>query len=143
MLSIRPVSEPLYSTPEEYEVCEQAFRSLFGIGPAVCGHLWDHFSYWKWLPPKMRPKHLLWALLFLKVYSTEAVLSSIAKTSRKTLRKWVWLLLPLIADMRPFVVSKRAQQQQFDCVLILTTAPSLSRFAGIYGSGVIRARLAK
>jgi hypothetical protein len=49
--------------------------------------------------------------MFLKVYSTEEVLSLIAKTSRKTLRKWVWLLLPLIADMRPFVVSKAQQQQ--------------------------------
>jgi hypothetical protein len=92
----------------ELEASEQEFRALFGIGPDVCGHVWTHLSCHK--PPKTRPKHLLWTLLFLKVYGTETALSVIARASRKTFRKWVWLLLPLIADMAPFEVRNQARE---------------------------------
>jgi hypothetical protein len=94
----------------ELEASEQDFRALFGIGPDVCGHIWNHISRYGWKPPKMRPKYLLWALLFLKVYGTETALSVIAKTSRKTFRKWVWLLLPMIAGMEPYVVRNQEQR---------------------------------
>jgi hypothetical protein len=97
-------SDPLYSTPEEYDICERDFRSLFGVAPEVCEYVWNHLSRHGWKPPRTRPKHLLWTLLFLKVYATEGLLAFMAQTSRKTFRKWVWLLLPLIADMAPFVV---------------------------------------
>jgi hypothetical protein len=63
----------------ELEASEQEFRALFGIGPDVCGHVWTHLSCHK--PPKTRPKHLLWTLLFLKVNGTETALSVIARTS--------------------------------------------------------------
>jgi hypothetical protein len=56
----------------------------------------------------IRPKHLLWTLLFLKVYGTE-ILSALAKTSRKMFRKWYWLVLPLIAEMDTYVVCKQEQ----------------------------------
>ena len=43
------------------------FRSFFGCSPVVCGIIWVHcggfYAYTK-------PKHLLWALLFLKSYET-------------------------------------------------------------------------
>jgi hypothetical protein len=86
---------------------------LFGIGPDVCGHIWDHVSRYGWKPPNVRPKHLLWTLLFLKVYGTETALSALAKTSRKTFRKWVWLLLPMIAGMEPYVVRKQAREHRW------------------------------
>jgi hypothetical protein len=92
----------------EFEASEQDFRTLFGVGPDVAAHIWNHLSRYGWKPPSTRPKYLLWALLFLKNYGTETALAALAQTSRKTFRKWVWLLLPMIADMEPYVVRKQA-----------------------------------
>jgi hypothetical protein len=52
-------------------------------------------------------KHLMWSLLFLKVYSTEIVLVSIAITTRKTFHKWVWKVVAVTAQQKPHVVSLR------------------------------------
>jgi len=62
------------------------FREHFGCYPSVCCRLWN----------KLRPNisngsrkiHMLFSLLFLKVYGTEGVLSSIAGVTEKTFRKW-------------------------------------------------------
>ena len=69
------------------------FRSLFGVRPDVCSDLWKRCD----LPPKTEPKHLLWALVFLKVYCSEGVACVIVGTSRKTYREWVWPILGAIA----------------------------------------------
>lgn len=78
------------------------FRSLFGMGPDVCLDLWHRCR--QSMPAKATPKHLLWALHFLKVYGTEANMSSRAKTTRKTFRKWVRKMLGAITAICPYVV---------------------------------------
>jgi hypothetical protein len=111
---------PYLEDHDEIDHYDQRFRSLFGVGPEVCGHIWHHLSNYSWKPPRVRPKHLLWTLMFLKLYSTELVLSVMARASRKTFRKWVWLLLPLIADMSPFVVRPlRSNERQLPSLLII------------------------
>ena len=73
------------------------FRALFGASPAVCSVVWSLAS--RSLPPKARPIHLLWALLFLKVYATEHANASLAGVDEKTFRKWAWALLESISNL--------------------------------------------
>lgn len=46
------------------------------------------------------PKHMLWGLLFMKVYSTEEAHSTVCGISRNTFRKWSWLMLNLISGIK-------------------------------------------
>jgi hypothetical protein len=80
---------------------DRDFRALFGVGPGVVCQLWQRCSF----PPKTMPKHLLWALLFLKTYATEPVLCSIVGTTRKTFRKWSWPIVKAIAAEAADIVS--------------------------------------
>jgi hypothetical protein len=84
---------------------EREFRSLFGVSAFVASKIWRRCGTIGSLPPGAKPKHLLWVLLFLKVYATESVHRSIVHTSRKTWRKWVWLMVPVVADLAPHLVS--------------------------------------
>lgn len=79
------------------------FRALFGVGPTVCNQLWQRCNF----HPKTKMKHLLWGLLFLKVYATEPVLCSIADTTRRTFRKWSWRTAITIANQAPNIVRIR------------------------------------
>lgn len=60
------------------------FMSHFGASPTQCSQIWILLK----VPKNGRYKHLLWALLKLKVYSTEEVLSGMAGCDEKTFRKW-------------------------------------------------------
>ena len=76
---------------------DRTFRALFGTSTDVCSVLWDYCATHKRRPKRgMKPKHLLWSLRFLKSYDTEDSLSTWAETTRKTWRKWVWILLRII-----------------------------------------------
>ncbi len=52
------------------------FRQLFGIPPWICSKIWTFLAARNALPPNAKPRHLLCALLFLKVYGTEEVHSA-------------------------------------------------------------------
>jgi len=43
--------------------------------------------------------HLLWTLMFLKMYGTVDTLSTTAGVNCNTYRKWIWLLIPKIAGL--------------------------------------------
>ena len=82
---------------------DRDFRSFFGCSPVVCGIIWvkcdGFFSY-------TEPKHLLWALLFLKSYETEKKLTSIVKIScRQHYRETVWPIILKLSSLRKKVVS--------------------------------------
>ena len=62
------------------------FSSLFGMTPQICTTLWSLLAGLH--PDRGQPKHLLWALMFLKVNDTEYVLASLASVDEKTLRLW-------------------------------------------------------
>ena len=85
---------------------ERTFRALFGTSADVCSILWDYCAVHKRRPKRgMKPKHLLWALHFLKSYGTEDVLAQWADTTRKTWRKWVWIVLRIVRKYKNQVVS--------------------------------------
>lgn len=51
------------------------------------------------LPKKARPEHLLWTLLFMKLYSAENVLAPMCGCDEKTFRKWVRLMMAAIGSL--------------------------------------------
>ena len=75
----------------------RSFRSLFGVTPYVCSVLWDLLR--TNMPQASRPIHLLWALLFPKVYGSETTHRTIARVDAKTFRKWSWYFVRLLADL--------------------------------------------
>jgi hypothetical protein len=86
------------------------FRSFFGARYNIVKMVWDMLGEGGLRPEKCEPKHLLWALYFLKVYPREApgcaaVGGSKGAIDPKTMRKWVWLVLERIADLADVVVS--------------------------------------
>ena len=81
---------------------ERDFTSLFGISANVCSVVWNLCDF----PTGTKPIHLLWAFLFLKIYGTEPVLLAIVGgPTRKTFRKWVWIVMEEVAAKAPSVVS--------------------------------------
>ena len=62
-------------------------------------------------PEGGRPKHLLWAFHFMKVYPKQspgcsAVGASAGAVDPKTHRKWVWAFIYAVANLVDVVVSK-------------------------------------
>ena len=81
------------------------YRQFFGLSPEVTCVAWNAISK-PTVHAKLLPKHLLWALLFLKQYSNEGVLSSIVRTTPKTYRKWIWIVIEGLSSRYPNTVSK-------------------------------------
>ena len=85
---------------EDHQFCE-----VFGCGPLVALALWS-LMLAESMVNNTSVVHMLWALMFLKVYSKETTMSLMAGgIDEKTYRKWVWQLVSLIADLEPVVVS--------------------------------------
>ena len=65
------------------------------------------------LPEGSCPKHLLWALHFMKVYPKQspgclAVGASAGAVDPKTHRKWVWAFIDAVANLDDVVVSNHS-----------------------------------
>ena len=80
---------------------EREFRSMFGCSPVVCAVVWVKCQF---MAPTQH-KHLLWVLMFLRLYSIETSLATHAGVTAKTYRKKVWPIVKSIAALRPTVVS--------------------------------------
>ena len=79
------------------QLAQRRFRAFFGVTPKICEIIWANLR--PKLPPFSKPKHLTWACLFLKVYSTEHVHKCLAKVDERTFRKWAWVFIELMANM--------------------------------------------
>jgi hypothetical protein len=93
--------------PHEYRLrgARAKFMSLYGTEPQVVALLWDI------LPDSVKnmngchPKHLLWALNFLKAYDTAINNGTRFRCDEKTFRKWCWHMLASIEPLKYQVVS--------------------------------------
>ena len=89
------------------ETKERRFKSLFGERVYVFATLWsllDPFNY-KTMN-NVETKHILWTLMFLKLYGKEINFCSLSGgCDEKTFRKWVWKMIFEISDLEPEVVS--------------------------------------
>jgi hypothetical protein len=85
------------------------FRSFFGTSPENCTTIWGMIAsrddLTALIPKNAKPKHILWALMFLKLYDATEVLSSIADVSEKTYTKWQWIFVKAIFSCMDDLVS--------------------------------------
>lgn len=84
---------------------KRIFIAYFGETPLVCQFIWSFLFQRNYIPEKGCTHHLLWALMFLKLYSNEHVLAASAGVSEKTFRKWSWRFVKAIAKLKPHLVS--------------------------------------
>jgi hypothetical protein len=84
------------------------FKAFFGTGPAQVAMLWNKLNQNFMLShiTKPQPKHLLWALLFLKDYETEEKLAAlVGGVDAKTFHKWTWTYVKAVAGLSHIYVS--------------------------------------
>ena len=72
------------------------FVAHFGITPTVCAHVWIRTCS---KVESSAPKHLLFALIFLKLYNSDRVLAASCGVSENTFRKWAWAYIRAIAQV--------------------------------------------
>ena len=78
----------------------KAFRALFGCGSHVAYMLWQLLISRQLLPQGGTMMHLLWTLMFLKVYPSEEALKRLCGgADNKTTRKWIGQFTSSIADV--------------------------------------------
>jgi hypothetical protein len=85
---------------------ERRFREMFGCSPQVVLELWTMLISKSIIESTSEVRHLLWALLFLKIYAKETTTSRlVGGVDEKTYRKWVWIFVCAIADLEGDIVS--------------------------------------
>lgn len=98
------------------------FRYWFGTSPTITAITWSRLIESGWTNysgvREAKPKYLLWALLFLKSYGTEAVLSAMVDADEKTFRKWAWFYVEGIATLHSSTVSNDAWS--CSCICFIT-----------------------
>ena len=90
-------------------VFERKWNSFFGVGVKVCVDVWDRLE----VNPNddaeltgAKPCHLLWALMFLKMYGAEEEMSTLAGAGdEKVFRKWSKIFVVRISFLIFDVVS--------------------------------------
>jgi hypothetical protein len=93
---------------------DRRFRSTFGTTAVVCCRLWHLLQPVQTMQQGASPRHLLWALMLLKIYSTESVLSTMAQgVDEKTFRKWAWMFIDEISYLEASVVSEKGVATSF------------------------------
>jgi hypothetical protein len=83
----------------------QLFKSHFGMPPEGVLLLSNELVRYRTLPRGAKPKHLLWALMHMKLYSKEAALAGKAGTTRKTFRGWVRKMVRATSELHGYKVS--------------------------------------
>lgn len=82
---------------------DRRYRAMFGVPIGIVHLVWT-----KLLSDSPvnggRPVHLLWTLMFLKVYASENVFRTIHGADEQTFRNWTWKFIAAIASIH--VVSR-------------------------------------
>ena len=85
---------------------DRDFREFFGCSLSIAGEVWDMLRTEALLPEDGMPRHLLCALMLMKIYGKEKTLCTLAGgIDKKTFRKWAWLFIIKMADLESSVVS--------------------------------------
>jgi hypothetical protein len=80
------------------------FASLFGVRVSLCPVIFQRCQLY--MIRDLEAKHLLWGLLFMKVYAIEDVACAmLTRVTRNTYRKWYWIVIQAIASKNSLVVS--------------------------------------
>ena len=90
---------------------ERRFKAFFGMKPVRVHEAWVFLIYYRLVPNGGKPEHLLWALLFLRLYGTEEVNASLIGADPDTIRKWGWDFVKALHDLSKKLV--RMQQVEW------------------------------
>jgi hypothetical protein len=86
----------------DHKICQ----SLIGTLYEICAELWNLINPVLSVSRDAQPKHLLWGLLLMKQRSTEEVNAQLpGGADNKTCRKWSWLFIEAVANLKASVVS--------------------------------------
>jgi len=107
--SCRGIQRAGVQLPSEYAF----FLSFFGVDPVVVVRAWDMIQVPFFHDGDLshaQPKHILWALLFLKKYGDESEMAALCgedgrAVDEKTFRKWCSIFVCYIASLKQDVVS--------------------------------------
>jgi len=99
------VSTQTASSPEQTPERLYRFQRVLGVSVGVAAIVWTNIV--DRLPQNARVCHLIWALYFLKNYSTEITNAAIFNCSEKTFRTWLWPVLEAISGLSTvrFIIS--------------------------------------
>lgn len=82
---------------------DRRFRAHFGCSVVVATTVWNHIH--ENLKETTKPKHLLWGLLFIKVYASQDVHCRIVGwPDPKTFRNWSWYILEKVAGLKEQII---------------------------------------
>ena len=85
---------------------DRKFRSFFGEGVTIILLAWNMMQAQELIPHGGLVIHYLWALMFMKIYSSETALCAHAGgVDPKTFRKWIWPFILALAELEYTVVS--------------------------------------
>jgi len=87
------------TAPKVCQANSRRYREFFGCTPFLCSLLWEMLLDQGLIVVGTHPIHLLWALLFLKQYNTEAVNAGICYCDEKTYRNWIWAFVDAISEL--------------------------------------------
>jgi hypothetical protein len=80
---------------------DDKFLRLFGVDSNTAALIWNMVESRGNIltEPGRAIKHLLWSLLFLKNYETQALACILCRCSEKTHRKWVWIYVNEMSNL--------------------------------------------
>jgi hypothetical protein len=104
--SVKELARETLAWPESRQwsqkLADTKCRGFFGAPTGVIADLWNRLSN---DVEGGAPKHLLWGLLLIKVYSTEEVHCRIVGwPDPQTFRKWSWYFVEKIADLEATLI---------------------------------------
>ena len=104
----------IHPTMNQDEV-DRCVRSNLGVSVDAISMIWMMCSF----PAGMKSDHMLWALMLLKTYDSEANLAKRFDVSRPTFRKYIWRCINEISNLSNTVVSFCVCDlaYDFDCCL--------------------------
>ena len=80
------------------------WATFYGIAPEVASNVWNKLVARGRIPNAGKPKHLLFAYIFLKVYSGDKPMSKIVGCHFNTFSKWAWIFIRLVHGLHQEVI---------------------------------------
>ena len=85
---------------------DMRFKACFGASAEIVADIWNRIKVHGPIASGGEPKHLLWALIHLKVYSTvETHCALVGWPCSRTFAKWSWYFVERIAELKDDLIS--------------------------------------
>ncbi len=108
--------------------------AAFSARPRPCVRVYGRSSEQE-VPRGGMPVHVLWALLFLKLYNIKHVHSALVGADEKTCRKWCWVFVKILSGLQICTYLHAAVRWRI-CCLYLNVVNTV--WCRLTGSGVVK-----